>query len=380
MKVIHVVFECIPGEFRGGPQRMVYQLAAAQAVAGADVEIWALNQNRVPGNQTPSGLRPRYFPEHSLLGTHWSRRLGEALALQVGNVDVVHAHNTFELLNIQVARFGRKTNTKTFFSPHGALDPKLFGDWSARSIKKQLYNRLVEIPNLNAARGVFALSDFEENQLRAIGVSAPIHVVPNGVEIPPVQVEKAQARQRLGIAADAPVVLFLGRINEKKNIHLIIRAFELVRASNPESLLIIAGGRNAGKYVSQLDALVAQLGLESSVRWLGFVDEVAKPDVFSASDVFVHASESEGMALAILEAMSYGIPTFVSRGCYMTRAAKAEAVIEVGSSYVEMGCALSEWLASPEALENLGERGRSYVRDRHNWESIASQTLVAYQG
>jgi len=125
--------------------------------------------------------------------------------------------------------------------------------------------------------------------------------------------------------------------------------------------------------------LVAQLGLESSVRWLGFVDEVAKPDVFSASDVFVHASESEGMALAILEAMSYGIPTFVSRGCYMTRAAKAEAVIEVGSSYVEMGCALSEWLASPEALENLGERGRSYVRDRHNWESIASQTLVAYQ-
>src|SRR2546430_10489445 len=195
MKVIHVVFECIPGKFRGGPQRMVYQLAAGQAVAGGDVEIWALNQNGVPGNQTPSGLRPRYFPEHSLLGTHWSRRLGEALALQVGNVDVVHAHNTFELLNVQVARFGRKTKTKTFFSPHGALDPKLFGDWSARSIKKQLYNRLVEIPNLNAARGVFALSDFEENQLRAIGVSAPIHVVPNGVEIPPVQVEKAQSEE-----------------------------------------------------------------------------------------------------------------------------------------------------------------------------------------
>src|SRR5207302_2642414 len=107
----------------------------------------------------------------------------------------------------------------------------------------------------------------------------------------PVQVEKAQARQRLGIAADAPVVLFLGRIHEKKNIHLIIRAFELVRASNPECLLIIAGGRTAGKYVSQLDALVAQLGLESSVRWLGFVDEETKPDVFSASDVFVHAEE-----------------------------------------------------------------------------------------
>jgi len=237
----------------------------------------------------------------------------------------------------------------------------------------------VEIPNLNAARGVFALSNFEENQLRAIGVSAPIHVVPNGVEIPSVQVEKVQARQRLGIAADATVVLFLGRIHEKKNIHLIIRAFELVRASNPECLLIIAGGRTAGKYVSQLDALVAQLGLESSVRWLGFVDEETKPDVFSASDVFVHASESEGMALAILESMSYGIPTFVSRGCYMTRAAKAEAVIEVGSSYVEMGCALSEWLASPKALENLGQRGRSYVRDQHNWQSIASQMLVAYQ-
>jgi len=48
-------------------------------------------------------------------------------------------------------------------------------------------------------------------------------------------VEKAQARQRLGIAADATVVLSW-KINEKKNIHLIIRAFELVRASEPESL------------------------------------------------------------------------------------------------------------------------------------------------
>jgi glycosyltransferase involved in cell wall biosynthesis len=115
------------------------------------------------------------------------------------------------------------------------------------------------------------------------------------------------------------------------------------------------------------------------VRWLGFVDEVAKPDIFSASDVFVHASESEGMALAILESMSYGIPTFVSRGCYMSRAAKAEAVVEVGSSHVEMGSALSEWLTNPEALEHLGQKGRSYVRDQHNWESIASQMLVAYQ-
>jgi len=379
MKVIHVVYDCIPWEFRGGPQRMVYQLADAQAAAGADVEIWALNPHRVPGDQTSSGLRPRYFPEHRLLGVRWSQRLGEALASQVGNVDVVHSHNTLELLNVQVARFGRKTKTKTFFSPHGALDPKLFADWSAKSIKKQLYNRLVEIPNLNAARGVFALSNFEESQLRAIGVSAPIHVVPNGVEIPPNQVEKARARKRLGIATDATVILFLGRIDEKKNIHLIIRAFGVVRASNPESLLIIAGERHAGKYVSQLDALLAQLGLESSVRWLGFVDEVAKPDVFSASDVFVHASESEGMALAILESMSYGIPTFVSRGCYMTRAAKAEAVIEVGSSYVEMGCALSEWMANPGGLENLGQRGRSYVRDQHNWASIASQILGTYQ-
>jgi len=379
MRVIHVVFECIPGEFRGGPQRMVYQLAGAQAVAGADVEIWALNRNRVPANQTPSGLRLRYFPQHSLLGTHWSRRLGEALALQAGHVDVVHSHNTFELLNIQVASFGRKTKTKTFFSPHGALDPKLFEDWSTKSIKKQLYNRLVEVPNLNAARGVFALSNFEETQLRAIGVSAPVHVVPNGVEIPPVQVEKAQARKRLRIPADATVVLFLGRINEKKNIHLIIRAFELVRASNPRSLLIIAGARHAAKYVSQLDVLITQLGLESSVRWLGFVDEMAKPDVFSASDVFVHASESEGMAIAILESMSYGIPTFVSRGCYMTRAATAEAVIEVGSSYFEMGCSLTGWLASPAALESLGQRGRSYVREQHNWESIARQMLAAYQ-
>ena len=379
MRVIHVVFECIPGQFRGGPQRMVYQLAEAQAAAGADVEIWALNRHLVADDHSPSGLRLRYFPEHRFLGRRWSPRLGKTLASQVGHVDVVHSHNTFELLNVQVARLRRKTKTKTFFSPHGALDPKLFGDWSAKSIKKQLYNRLVEIPNLNAASGVFALSNFEENQLRAIGVSAPIHVVPNGVETPTVQVEKAQARQRLGIAADATVVLFLGRINEKKNIHLIIRAFELVRASNPESLLIIAGGRNAGKYVSQLDALVAQLGLESSVRWLGFVDEMAKSVVFSASDVFVHASESEGMALAILESMSYGIPTFVSHGCYMTRAAKAEAVMEVGSSYVEMGCALSKWLADPEALDKLGQRGRSYVRDQHNWERIASQMLAVYQ-
>src|SRR5256885_1044813 len=186
MKVIHVVYDCIPWEFRGGPQRMVYQLADAQAAAGADVEIWALNPHRVPGDQTSSGLLPRYFPEHRLLGVRWSQRLGEALASQVGNVDVVHSHNTFELLNVQVARFGRKTKTKTFFSPHGALDPKLFADWSAKSIKKQLYNRLVEIPNLNAPPGAFALPNFHESQCGAFVVPAPVLEFRNGAATPPI--------------------------------------------------------------------------------------------------------------------------------------------------------------------------------------------------
>jgi len=379
-RVVHVVYECVPGEFRGGVQKACLELASAQAALGVAVEIWAVDavrqgtEARLP---TPgASVRIRWFAGERTAGNLRSRAIGRALATEPG-VAAVHGHNTFHTLNLQIGRAARRRGLPAFYHPHGALDPGLFQGWSLKSAKKRAWNAVIEIPNLSRAAGVVALTPLEADQLRAIGVRAPIHVIPNGIRPPADATPGARAafRARHGIAADAPVILVIGRLVEKKRVEWLLVAL----ASEPlrGAVGVIAGNRaQEPAYTAALDARAAPLG--DRLKWVGFLDEVTKPDAFAAADVFVHASTSEGMAMAILEAMAAGLPTVVSRGCYMADAAAAGAVRQVDTldGFIE---ALAALLGDPAAAAALGEAGRTHARSVHDWGAVAARVLDAYE-
>jgi glycosyltransferase involved in cell wall biosynthesis len=356
---------------------MVFELASAQRRLGADVEIWAPDAIRAGSIETFDGLPIRYFYPDPLFGLARSFRLRHELDQLPADV-VLHAHNTFNPLNVQVDEAASARGLKVFFNPHGALDPALFSGWDFKSLKKRLYIRFFTRPKLNRATGVFALTSLEQAQLTSLGITSPIHVVPNGIR--PVTVASREAglgfRTRHGLGPTDRVALFVGRITAKKRIEDIIRAIAGLGAH-----LFIAGNPEAEPdYTAFLQSETKAAGSASRVHWLGFMDEEAKCAAYAAADCFVHASESEGMALAILEAMSAGLPVVATQGCYMAEAAQAGALVECASGTKALTEALRPLLMDQDFAREQGRRGQAYVAKVHDWEAIARRSLHFYAG
>jgi len=359
-------------------QKMVFELASAQRRLGADVEIWTPNALRAGSTKIFDELPIRYFASNPLLGLARSFRLKQEIATLPKSA-ILHAHNTFNPLNLQVGEAAAENGLKAFYHPHGALDSTLFADWSLKSLKKRLYIRGFTRPNLNRSTGIFALTPLERNQLITLGVTSPIHVVPNGIR--PVAVASPEQglalRRKYGLDPADRVMLFIGRITPKKRLEDIIYALSLLGASPPH--LFIAGSPDVDSaYGEKLLRIVRECGCASRVHWLGFLDESAKSAAYAAADIFVHASESEGMALAILEAMSAGLPVVATRGCYMTEAAASHALIQCEQGGAAIAAAVAPLLADPARAHAQGLAGQAHAHRVYDWEVLARATMRIY--
>ena len=373
----HIVYECVPGAYAGGVQKMVFELASAQRRLGADVEIWTPDAIRAGSTEDFDGLPIRYFMPSRALGLAQSSRLERAIA-ELPPASVLHAHSTFHPLNLQIGRAARRCGHRAFYHPHGALSPLWLRGWGWKALKKRLYIAAFERRNLNAAAGTFALTEDERLDLVELGVSAPTYIVPNGISPIPAAEKSAvrEFRRKHAIPDAAPVLLFVGRIVPLKRIEDIAGVLSRLRLSHPDLHLVIAGDLGTElAYTARLRDLCTVLGIADRVHWVGFLNERAKPPAYAAAQVFVHASESEGMAIAILEAMAAGVPVVATRRCHMSAAAEAGALKQCEQGESALAAAIAEVLDAPA---DRGARGQAYVHRVHAWEAIAAEKLKIY--
>lgn len=375
VKLIHVVYELTPGAFTGGVAKMVYELAVTQRKQGLDVTVWTVGAQA--GVIESGGLTVRSIEGHRRLGVASSSALAaelRSLAIAQGDNLIVHAHNTFHPLNRQVRKAVTGTGARLFYSSHGALDATMMRGYGPKALKKRAYVRFVEKRNLRAARGLFALTLKERAQLESIGLSNPIHVIPNGITA----VSPRADERPLGRGTSLG---FVGRLNPKKGLHHMIRALHRLRATHPDATLTIAGNRSQfPAYVRELDELAEELDIKGALRWTGFLDEASKRALLREIDVFLHASYSEGMPMAVLEAMEAGVPCVVTPGCYMQRAVQLDAVLEVQQTPEALAAALVRLANAPQERHSLGLRGQHHAWSEHSWPMIAERYKKTYLG
>ena len=124
---------------------------------------------------------------------------------------------------------------------------------------------------------------------------------------------RAAARATLGISAETRLVLFVGNLEPRKQVDVLLRAMVPVRAEVPDAALIVVGsGESAGvqDQTARLVRLTHDLGLapEDAVRFVGRVEDEQLLDYYAAADVFALPSSSEAQGLVALEAMACGLP------------------------------------------------------------------------
>ena len=168
---------------------------------------------------------------------------------------------------------------------------------------------------LTRAAQVFSVSDSLKRHAVSLGIPADkILVVGNGVDTGKFfPMDKHEARSKLHIPLDAPVLISVGGLVKRKGFHRVIDCLPALRQRFPGIHYLIVGGPSPeGDMRAELEAQVAGLGLAGQVKFLGAMpsEELRLP--LSAADVFVLSTHNEGWANVFLEAMACGLPVITT--------------------------------------------------------------------
>jgi glycosyltransferase involved in cell wall biosynthesis len=171
---------------------------------------------------------------------------------------------------------------------------------------------LLDARNVKRAALLHATTEQEAGALRTLDLGVPIAVVPNGVDLTGARNASRGFRARLGIPADAFMVLFLGRMHRIKRLDLIAEAFAAARSTHPGMHLVLAGPDEDNLIPDLLRRLS---GAGGEVHATGAIHGADKWALVKDADVMVQCSDSESFGLSVIESLAAGVPAIVTRTC-----------------------------------------------------------------
>lgn len=353
----------------GGVMMRAMAVARALGREGLDVRLIGTDSGMTAADAAHfSGL------SHSLIRSALPRFVvplpvpGE-LSRAVRQADVVLLFNHWTLLNLLVYRAARRHGVPHVVCPSGALT------LGARSHGlKRLYHaaggrRLVR----DAARWV-ATTALEREDFTGYGVPADrVDVIPNAVDLADARAADAddrgvhRLRAQFGLG-DAPIILFMGRLNTTKGPDLLLDAFGRVAAGHPRHQLVF-GGRDEGM-LPILEARARALGLRDRVRFIGHLDPTDCAAAYRAAALLVVPSRQEAMSLVALEAAVEGTPVMMTDVCGFD-VARVGGGLVVPPTVDGIAGGLDRLLACESSLPGIGAALRAHVRSTYAWSAIA---------
>jgi glycosyltransferase involved in cell wall biosynthesis len=217
-----------------------------------------------------------------------------------------------------------------------------------------------------------------KKELLSYGVTKEISVIPGGIELERFdKLERGFLRKKLGISGDKKIILYLGRLGKEKNIGFIIRSLKNLLKRRADVCLAIVG---EGPEKNNLEKLVGELGLKEKVLFVGFIERKNVPRVYSDSDIFVFASNTETQGLTVPEAMAASLPVVVVRD-----PAFEEIIFEGKTGLISepteasFASEVRRLLESEELRERLGASGKELVEKRFSAKVQAKDITKAYK-
>ena len=326
--------------------------------------------------------------------------------------DLLYAATLWKYPSWAALQWAEQTRKPMMVAPHGSLDPWALGN---ASWKKRIASVLFKNRQLHHATCLRALCQSEADAIRAYGLTNPIAMIPNGVELPESRVE-GRGSSAKGECGVRKTLLFLGRIHPKKGLANLIRAFARSRGSRVEGRepwqLVIAGWDQVG-HERELMELCEELGLRSESResrderrerakasslcverqgsrdggqkceaeviFWGAAFGKDKEDLLCSADAFILPSLSEGLPMSVLEAWAYGLPVVMTPECNLPEGFAADAAIRIETDAESIALGLDAlFTMSDEDRCSMGQRGRVLVTERFTWQTVAAQMREVY--
>jgi glycosyltransferase involved in cell wall biosynthesis len=310
----------------------------------------------------------------------YNERLLPWLKAHAGSYDAVIVNGLWQYVGFAARRALQGSGTPYFVYSHGMLDPWFKRRYPLKHLKKWLYWPWGEYRVLRDASAVVFTCEEERLLARqSFWLYRCREVVGSyGTSTPP---RDAQRLSEVFLSSfpelrNKRLLLFLGRIHEKKGCDLLIEAFAQVAATAPDVHLVVAGpGDDA--LTRQLQARARSLGLASRISWPGMLSGDLKWGAFHACEVFCLPSHQENFGIAVVEAMACSRPVLISDKVNIWREIDADHAGFVESDTLEGTTALlRRWLAAtPAELDAMRAAALRSFEQRFRMEQVAS-TLV----
>ena len=262
--------------------------------------------------------------------------------------------------------------------------PKLFG--------KKIYTTVHGLDHKRAKWGRFASWYIKTGEKNAVRFSDEIIVlskgvqdyfmqtygrktvfIPNGVNRPEIYAPK-QIKENYGLEKD-DYILYLGRLVPEKGEHYLIEAFKNCKT---DKKLVIAGGSESNRdYYNQLLELADG---DKRIVFTGYVYGQEVQELYSNSYIFALPSNLEGMANALLEAMSYGNCCLISDIPENTEVVHEKAMWFEKENAMDLQKKLQMLLNDSELVKKYKTEAAPYILERYSWDIVVDQMLRVYAG
>ncbi|MBT5954159.1 glycosyltransferase family 4 protein [bacterium] len=221
------------------------------------------------------------------------------------NFDILHGQTPFTMGYLSLY-LGKKYKIPIVHTYHTYFEkymhyvpllPKKMGIKYAKFESKKFYNRCDQI---------IVPSTQMKSALQAYQVNKPVDVIPTGIKTDrKVSVaEKTSFLKQWNLDPSKPILIFVGRLGQEKNISFLIDAFHKIKKSVDSQLLVIGDGPEK----KWMEEKVTELGIEKSVKFTGYLKHEEIFIAYSSSDLILFPSKTETQGLSLLEGLSVGTP------------------------------------------------------------------------
>lgn len=329
MRILKVTQAYYPFQEKGGPAVKVRAIALGLANIGNSVGVvtndWGFDPSMVPGAAIEKGGWGWCMEEQKVscmflpsVLRYRNLSLNPAVLSfcrsTLKKYQIAHIYGLYDLLGPAVAYFCRKNCIPYVIEPMGMFRPIV------RSIApKKTYHLTIGRSFLSGAYRIIATSGQEQREFAAGGIPQERIVLRrNGVDAPENLPKRGAFRAKWQIPSGAKLVLYMGRLEQKKSPDLLLHAFAKWRKTSPlgmSAVLAVCGPAQGRGYQAQLRSIACDLGLDDYARFTGPLYDEKKWEAYRDADVFVLPSQNENFGNSAAEAIACSTPVIVTDQC-----------------------------------------------------------------
>ena len=304
------------------------------------------------------------------------------------SANVLHLQALWTYMSLVSLEWSKYRKRSCIITPNGMLEP-----WALKNsrYKKIAASLFFERSNLESASCIQANTAKEYADIRRLGLSNPICIVPNGITLP---------ENNLSQSAEPSFkrLTYVGRLHPKKGLINFLKGFGAFQngdlSNSVDKVQVVVAGLNQIGHLQELIRLTVELSLtyraydelpanlpeDLDVVFLGPTYDDSKAVLYSKTSAFFLPSLSEGQPMAALEAMSFSLPVIMTRMCNLDAAFNAGVALEIeltDESIIE--CIRVVATMSDSELKEVGSRARDLVEANYSWPRVSRQIAGVYE-